>query len=474
MRQIVRLLGIALLLMLIAGAPALAQTFNSGSTGADGAFNPTAATTLTLPPDGVFNFTTITIPSGVTVKFARNSSNTPVTLLASGNVTINGIIDVSGANGGAALIGATAVSGNGGLGGVGGFDGGNGATGFISTTGGSGQGPGGSGGSIGQPFALGGGAGGAGSLVAGATGAGTGAGVGGPAYGTPSELPLIGGSGGGGGGALSPNTGSGGGGGGGAILIASSGTLTFGTSAQILAQGGAGGTIPNWGGIASGAGGSGGSVRLVATSVTGSGGSINISGGSDGFNSGSSSAGRLRVEGFSNTLSTALPGNLPAGAATTAAPTTVTLVNGPTIRIASVAGVAAPAVPTGSLTVPDVVLPGGTTSPVTVNLSAANIPLGTVITVTAKGQFGAAISATSGPLAGTVAASTAAVSIGIATDQSSVISASASFTIVASAGGPVFVEGEEVDRVRVTASYGGPAQVAYVTKSGRAVVVAGE
>jgi hypothetical protein len=473
MRYTVRLLGTTFLLLSIAGAPAFAQTFNSGSTGADGAFSPTAATTLTMPPDGVFNFTTITIPSGVTVTFARNSSNTPVTLLASGNVTINGIIDISGGNGANALNNATAVSGNGGRGGVGGFDGGNGATGFISITGGSGQGPGGGGGAIGQTFAFGGGGGGGGNVAAGANGVGTGAGVGGPAYGSPSELPLIGGSGGGGGGGINPNNGAGGGGGGGAILIASSGTLTFGAPAQILAQGGWGGGALNAGGNSGGGGGSGGSVRLVATSVTGSGGSINISGGSlGGLPDGS--AGRLRVEGFSNTLSTGLPGNPPAGAATTAAPTTVTLVNGPTIRIASVAGIAAPAAPTGSLTVPDIVLPGGTTGPVTVNLAAANIPLGTVISVTAKGQFGAAISATSGPLVGTVAASTASVSIAIATDQSSVISASASFTIVASTAGPVFVEGEEVERVRVTASYGGPAQVAYVTKSGRAVVVAGE
>src|SRR2546426_1003989 len=66
-------------------APALAQTFNSGSTGADGPFNPTANTTLALPPNGVFNFTTINIPSGVTVRFTRNATNTPVTMLASGS-----------------------------------------------------------------------------------------------------------------------------------------------------------------------------------------------------------------------------------------------------------------------------------------------------------------------------------------------------------------------------------------------------
>ena len=61
-----------------------AQTFNSGSTGADGAFNPAANTTLTLPATGVFNFTTVNIPNGVTVKFTKNVANTPVTILASG------------------------------------------------------------------------------------------------------------------------------------------------------------------------------------------------------------------------------------------------------------------------------------------------------------------------------------------------------------------------------------------------------
>jgi len=49
-----------------------------------------------LPESGVFNFTTVNIPAGVTITFRRNSRNTPVTILASGNVTIAGTIDVSG------------------------------------------------------------------------------------------------------------------------------------------------------------------------------------------------------------------------------------------------------------------------------------------------------------------------------------------------------------------------------------------
>src|SRR5206468_1721063 len=102
---------------------AVAQSFNSGSTGADGAFNPTTDSTLTLPPAGVLNFTTINIPSGVTVKFIPNVANTPVTPLPSGNVTIAGTIDVSGGPGGGAPAGRTL----GPTGGAGGGGGGGGA-----------------------------------------------------------------------------------------------------------------------------------------------------------------------------------------------------------------------------------------------------------------------------------------------------------------------------------------------------------
>src|SRR3972149_6220902 len=98
----------------VGGGHAIAQTFSSGSTGADGAFNPTTNTTLALPPNGVFNFTTINIPAGVTVTFTRNTTNTPVSLLASGNVIIAGTIDVSGSPGGSGVPGATNVADNGG------------------------------------------------------------------------------------------------------------------------------------------------------------------------------------------------------------------------------------------------------------------------------------------------------------------------------------------------------------------------
>src|SRR3989441_11751010 len=99
-----RLTIVAALIAIIATANlASAQTFSSGSTGADGAFSPTANITVTLPPSGVVNYTTVNIPARVTVKFTRNTANTPVTVLASGDVTIAGTIDVSGAAGGAGV-----------------------------------------------------------------------------------------------------------------------------------------------------------------------------------------------------------------------------------------------------------------------------------------------------------------------------------------------------------------------------------
>ncbi len=131
--------------VLLATSPAPAQ-FNSGSTGADGALNPSANVTLALPPSGVFHFTTVNVPSGVTVRFTRNAANTPVTMLAQGDIVIAGTLDISGSAGGAGSLTGTLLGPNGGAGGPGGFDGGTGANGVISTTGGAGLGPGGAGG----------------------------------------------------------------------------------------------------------------------------------------------------------------------------------------------------------------------------------------------------------------------------------------------------------------------------------------
>jgi hypothetical protein len=77
--------------------------------------NITKDTTLPLPPDGIFHCTTINIAVGATLTWKRNGLNTPAYLLATGDINISGIIDVSGQAG---------SSSNGGLGGPGGYKGG--------------------------------------------------------------------------------------------------------------------------------------------------------------------------------------------------------------------------------------------------------------------------------------------------------------------------------------------------------------
>jgi hypothetical protein len=454
----------------LGGGPAVAQTFNSGSTGADGAFSPTANTTLALPASGVFNFTTVTIPAGVTVTFTRNATNTPVTILASGDVTIAGTIGVSGSAGGVGAASGTIFANNGGAGGPGGFAGGSGGNGIVSTVGGAGLGPGG-GGTAGAVSHGGGG----GFLTAGVPGAIFNGlqGAGGPAYSTAPLLPLIGGSGGGGGSENQGKTAGGGGGGGGALVVASSGTITL--TGTLKARGGDGGGVA---GTGTGGGGSGGAIRLVATTVTGSGGTIDVGPGIAGSGlfpggQGKGSFGRIRLEAYSNTAVLNFPSTPPTAISAVTQPTSTTLANGPSLMITAVGGVSAPASPAASYSSPDITLSAGTTNPVAVSLAATNIPLGSTVTVTVRGQLGGIASSVSASLTGTDTSSTGSANVTLPLDQPSVISASTTFTRVAALnGGPVFVEGEIVDRIRVAATFGaGPSQVTYITRSGREIVM---
>src|SRR6266576_3377967 len=86
------------------------QAFNSGSNGSDGALNLTTPGTIIFDPksfnpplnptgDNVYNFTTINIASGVTVKLTSKVLNGPVYWLATGAVTISGVVDASGETG---------------------------------------------------------------------------------------------------------------------------------------------------------------------------------------------------------------------------------------------------------------------------------------------------------------------------------------------------------------------------------------
>ena len=381
----------------------MAQTLNSGSSGADGAFAPTTSVRLPIPDDGVFNFTTISIPAGITVSFATRSGarQPPISMLATGNVVLAGRIDVSGGNGGGGGNG-TQLFGNGGVAGPGGYDGGAGSNGLQGGSGGAGLGPGG--GLPGSATAF---PGHAGHLIA-AAGA-----SGGHAYGDARLVPLIGGSGGGGGASqFFGSTGGGGGGGGGALLIAASGTMTL--SGSITATGGGGGSSAG----PTGGSGSGGAVRLVASTLVGNA-SIDVNGGPG------ASPGRIRIEAFTN--SATVSGGTPGGVSVGTPDAIMLSVVG--LRIGAIAGVRVPVTPAGSYVTPDVILPAGTTGPVTVALEASQIPLGTTIEVTATPLSGTPVVAISTPLVGTLAAATATATLAIPIAQPSVISATASFTL---------------------------------------------
>lgn len=238
----------------LASASASAEILN-GSDGSDGPLNVTSSTTISLPPDGILNYTTITVAGGATLSFQRNSLNTPVYLLATGDVTIAGAVNVN----------ASGKSG-----GPGGFDGGD--RGFNELPAGPGHGPGGG---LGESTSTSTGVGAAAYRPLGyAPGAGPRAGA---PYGSPLLVPLAGGSGAAG---LNGAPGQDGGGGGGAILIASDTRVTI--SGSVNARGYHFGSCND---------GSGGAIRLVAPVVAG-GGTIDVSTG--GCNYGG--PGRIRID----------------------------------------------------------------------------------------------------------------------------------------------------------------------------------
>jgi hypothetical protein len=228
------------------------------SDGSDGPFNPASSQTIILDnvaPDGIFNFTTIFIPQGVTIRFQRNAGNTPVYFAATGDVVINGLIDVSGTN-----FSRT--------GGPGGGDGGNGSRNAAGTAG-FGPSPG-----QGGPVTVnqGNAGGGGGMATPGLTATsrtGTSPAPGGPAVEFPE--PFAGGSGGGGGGGRLffgvDISGGDGGGGGGALQISTPADMTI--NGSILSNGAHGGwafaNVFAHGGP--GGGGSGGNIDLYANGI---------------------------------------------------------------------------------------------------------------------------------------------------------------------------------------------------------------
>jgi hypothetical protein len=355
-----------------AGNPA---TYPPGTSGCSAACT-SGSVTLPLPPDGVLRFSSFTVDGNFTIGFFRNTANTPVTILVSGNVLLRSTVGccpdlhVSANDGSSGTVGFAGV---GGLGGNGGFRGGDGSVLPINgfNIGGAGLGPGG-----------------------GAPGTPTGGAGGGVFFGLPELVPLIGASGGGGGagfGTANNCAGGGGGGGGGGLLIVANGTFTI-QDYDVLAQGGTGGAPGNSTCSNGGGGGSGGAVRLVAARFVDVGnGRLWAQGLSAGSGSSSGTNGRIRLESLDASAQTSFSSNPPAIRITGPGPVANPV--SPTVKITGVGGQATPAVPQGGYGTIDIVLPApGVTS---VDLATTGVPSGTTLLVTVKPRIGgAAIPAT--------------------------------------------------------------------------------
>jgi hypothetical protein len=381
----------AMIVLVPSDRTAEAQAFTSGSTGADGPldfssaapgtvieFNPASANPPLDPErDNVYNFTTITIPTGVTVRLTARFLNGPVFWLATGSVQINGTIDLNGANG--HLLTTVPAGRVPSIPGAGGFGGGIG--GYSCTTNPAlpqaGNGP--SGGGPGRTD-------------------GNGAAGGGGFSGNQFLVPLVGGSGGGGGSRGSCNEwGPGGGAGAGALLIASSTSIVL--NGVISAVGGHGRNVTN--GDFS-AGGGGGAIRLIAATISGTGSLSAVGGGGNGRGGN----GRVRLEAFQNNFT----GNIDVEFARSS-PTSTFLptVAAPVIRVVSVAGVPVPANPTGAFDTPDVNFNDGAAVPVAIE--ARNVPPGTVVKVHVFSENGPDQIVDSSGLQGTLTQSTAIASV---------------------------------------------------------------
>lgn len=337
-----------------------AQSFSSGSDGSYGSLNITGATTLDLPPDGKFRCTSIFVSPSGTLKFKRNALNTPVYLLATSNVVIQGSIVVAGENG---------VSGGAGLGGPGGFDGGTASMG-VGAPAGDGLGPGkGKGGDTSGDFATAAGSASYGSEPPGGSEL-TNRGV---RYGNTFLVPIVGGSGGGGATESGGSGGWGGGGGGGALMVASDTEVVI---SGLLVSNGGSGFRP--GAQGSSGGGSGGAIRIVAPKVSGNG-TVHVGGGTAFrvFGSHNAGFGRIRIDTLDRSaMLLSFIGNISIGRFMVAFPAVI-----PRLDIIEAAGTI---IPQGTNSDVNVTLPLGSPTNQTVRIQARDfqgiVPISVVVT----------------------------------------------------------------------------------------------
>lgn len=347
--------------------------FDSGSDGSDGALDP--------DDDNILHFTSVRIPPAVTLLLTAGKLNfAPVYWLVSGEVLIEGTVDLSGGDG--HRIDATERQPS--TPGPGGFPGGVGQSADSPPTSGFRPGGGTFGVQQGIPAVAGGGYGTAGgrqqfwALS--------------PTYGNRFIIPLIGGSGGSGRLTRVPGVTEGGGAGGGALLIASSRSVTVN---QIIADGGD---------TLNGGAGSGGAIRILAPVFAGSGRPSAGGGRSLGGSGAAGGSGRIRVETGDNNFTGQMVGEHRIASLNRQA-RFLPEDSWPSVRVTEVAGVAVSPTPTGNFDVPDIAI--DSTDPVTIDIEAKQIPLGTKVSLYLFSEDRGDQEVETTPLAGTEETSTA-------------------------------------------------------------------
>jgi hypothetical protein len=235
---------------------------------------------------------------------------------------------------------------------------------------------------------------------------------------------------------------------------------------SLLANGGSSGATSGGGTGGTGGGGSGGAIRIIATTLTGNG-AISATGGAAGANAddstrygGAGGVGRIRFEAENITRTAAAT-----PVASVGAPGSIFVAGLPSLTISSIAGVAAPAAPTGTA---DITLPSSTANPVTVVVNTTGVPVGNTIKLTVTPATGTPVTAVSGALTGSTDSATASATIALPVGPST-MQATVSYTVVASIGDAmsVYAQGERVEQVRLSAVLGGASMATLITVSGK-------
>ena len=175
--------------------------------------------------------------------------------------------------------------------------------------------------------------------------------------------------------------------------------------------------------------------------------------------------GRVRIEGESITYTgTTTPTYV------VDIPGPVFLASLPSLRIASVAGTAVPANPTGNA---DVVLPADVINPVTIVFTTANVPTGNTVLFKLIPAYGPPTEVLSPAITGTTASGTTSVQVSLPQGPST-LQATTTYTVVVAMGDALsqFAQNERVEKVQLTATLGGREnQVKLITVSGKEYTV---